>query len=932
MLDSGEWFLPSTARRLLTTDKKEDIMSRRLGWVRVLVAVLLLVLCTAFAVAVRAGEIRGASVAAQRDGSLAPVTGEAAGQTQLHQTTGGMLASLPLYFIENHGQLDPQVDYYVQGNHKTLYFTPQGVTFALHGAGNPQGGELSNEFPRVPSARWAVKLEFVGANPHVQPAGVDETGALISYFKGRREEWVTGARAYSGVVYRDLWPGIDLEYYGLVNKLKYQFVVRPGADSSQIRLAYSGATEVAVDQSGGLQVSTPLGGFEDGAPYAYQQDEGGEKAEVQVSYELEETLGASETPSVYYSFRLGDYDPSRPLILDPTVLNYCGYLGGLRDEVAQGIAVDSSGHAYITGFTLSDQTSFPVTVGPDQEHNGDEDAFVAKVRADGSGLVYCGYIGGSEYDNSFGIAVDSSGHAYIAGMTRSDETQGFPATVGPHLVHSGERDVFVAKVKADGTDLLYCGYIGGSGLESVGGIAVDSSGSAYLAGSTNSAPGDGFPVLVGPDLTYGGTGDAFVAKVEADGSGLVYCGYIGGSEYDAGLGIAVDGLGSAHAVGRTNSNPAGGFPVAVGPDLTHNGAEDGFVAKVQADGTGLDHCGYIGGSSYDSCWAVALDSSGNAYVSGSTRSDELSFPATVGPDVTYNGGEFLDAFVAKVHAGGTVLDYCGYIGGSEEEIGQAIAVDGEGRAYVTGLTHSDEATFPVRDGPDLSYNGDRDAYVARVRADGGALDYCGYIGGLSSEEGEGIAVDGAGNAYVAGSTSSSEAEGFPVAIGPDLSYGGPRDGFVARVGENRAPTLGVVMPASGSSKTGVTVYFTTTWKDADGREDLKQCYFHIGASPSLVNNVTLMYNARKNKLWLLDDTGTTWTGGFAPGSANILENSQAKVYCVTSRVHGEGDTLAVTWAIEFDKAYTGDKKTGLKCKDAHKAKAKGKWKGTWLIE
>jgi hypothetical protein len=892
--------------------------------------VLLLVLCTAFAVAVRAGEIRGASVAAQRDGSLAPVTGEAAGQTQLHQTTGGMLASLPLYFIENHGQLDPQVDYYVQGNHKTLYFTPQGVTFALHGAGNPQGGELSNEFPRVPSARWAVKLEFVGANPHVQPAGVDETGALISHFKGRREEWVTGARAYSGVVYRDLWPGIDLEYYGLVNKLKYQFVVHPGADPSHIRLAYRGATEVTVDEGGRMQVTTPLGGFEDGAPYAYQQDEGGENAEVDVSYEF---LPSSHEQYLY-GFRLGNYDSTKPLILDPTVLNYCGYLGGLGDEYATGIAVDGSGNAYVTGYSGSDHTSFPVTIGPDQTHNGEADAFVAKVRADGSGLVYCGYIGGSAWDEGHGIAVDSSGHAYIAGRTSSAETQGFPAAIGPDVVHNGGRDAFVAKVRVDGTDLVYCGYIGGSGVDSASAIAVDSSGCAYVAGDTYSGSDEGFPVLVGPGLTYADSSDAFVAKVEADGSGLVYCGYIGGSEYDSANGIAVDSSGSAHVAGATESNPGAGFPVAVGPDVTHNGAGDGFVAKVQADGTGLDYCGYIGGDSNDTCKGIALDSSGNAYIVGNAWSDEVTFPVTVGPDVTYNGGERGDAYVAKVRAGGTGLDYCGYIGGTQTDDGYAIAVDAEGRAHVAGSTHSSEGQgFPVVDGPDLTHAaGATDAFVARVASGGTHLDYCGYIGGAGGESCLGIALDGESNAYVAGWTTSNEAVGFPVTMGPDLTYnGGTRDGFVARVGENRAPTLGVVMPDSGSSKTGVTVYFTTTWKDADGREDLKQCYFHIGASPSLVNNVTLMYNARKNKLWLLDDSGTTWTGGFAPGSTKVLENSQAKVYCVFTSVHGEGDTMAVSWAIEFQKAYTGAKKTGLKCKDAHKAKAKGKWKGTWLI-
>jgi hypothetical protein len=157
------------------------------------------------------------------------------------------------------------------------------------------------------------------------------------------------------------------------------------------------------------------------------------------------------------------------------------------------------------------------------------------------------------------------------------------------------------------------------------------------------------------------------------------------------------------------------------------------------------------------------------------------------------------------------------------------------------------------------------------------------------------------------------------------------DAFVARVGENRAPTLGTVVPSRGSSETGVTAYFTTTWKDADGWQDLKQCYFHIGASSSLRRNVTLMYNAKKDKLWLLDDDGATWTGGLPPGSTKTLVNSQATVYCSATTASGLADTLTVRWAIEFNPVYTGAKKTGLKCKDAHKAKAKGAWKGTWNI-
>jgi hypothetical protein len=289
--------------------------------------------------------------------------------------------------------------------------------------------------------------------------------------------------------------------------------------------------------------------------------------------------------------------------------------------------------------------------------------------------------------------------------------------VGPDLTYNGgTRDAFMAKVNVAGTSLVYCGYIGGSGDDYGHAIAVEGSGNAYVTGFTTSTETT-FPVTVGPDLTFnGGTADAFVAKVNAAGISLVYCGYIGGSSADDGRGIAVDGSGNAYVTGSTLSTEAT-FPVVGGPDLTFNdssASSDAFVAKVNAAGTALVYCGYIGGSLADEGFGIALDGSRNAYVLGVTSSAEATFPVTVGPDLSYNGGTY-DAFVAKVNAAGTALVYCGYIGGSGNDWGDGIAVDGSGNAYVTGYTVSTEATFPVAGGPDLSYNGGTyDAFVAKI--------------------------------------------------------------------------------------------------------------------------------------------------------------------------------------------------------------------------
>jgi len=754
------------------------------------------------------------------------------------------LGQLPLYFVENQGQLDERVAYYIQGSDKTIYFTPEGVTFALterplratnderrRDAGLPNlFGADDRHSQQVgdsePVQRWSVKLDFVGANPNVRPIGQDKTEAIISYFKGPRDQWHAGLPTYASIIYPDLWPGIDLVYYGTANQLKYEFIVHPGADPAQIRLAYRGATDVTLNAAGQMQVTTPLGGFTDATPMAYQEMDG-QRVTVPMAYqtsEVSEVSAPHTSRSTLYGFAVGPYDRTRPLILDPAILVYCGYIGGSVNDHGLGIAVDGAGNAYVIGSTNSAEDTFPVTVGPDLTYNGGGDAFVAKVRADGTGLVYAGYIGGSGGEDGWSIAVDGAGNAYVVGTTSSTEAT-FPVIGGPDLTYNGGNgDAFVAKVRADGTGLVYAGYIGGSGEDYGRGIAVDGSGDAYIIGDTYSTEGT-FPVAVGPDLTHNGGRDVFVAKVRADGTDLVYAGYIGGSDTDYGGGIAVDGAGNAYITGESWSNEAS-FPVTVGPDLTYNGGErDAFVAKVRADGTGLVYAGYIGGSGDDYGWGIAVDGAGNAYITGGTGSPETTFPVDIGPDLTYNNG-YWDAFVAKVRADGTGLVYCGYIGGSGDDGGYGIAVDRMGNAYVIGNTNSTEATFPAIVGPDLTYNGGiYDAFVAKVQADGTGLVYAGYIGGSGWDDGRGIAVDGAGNAYVAGSTVSTEAT-FPTIVGPDLTYNGGSDGdaFVAKVevsgfyvsghvhDDSNNPISGVQVSAGsgGSATTDAGGYYTIT--------------------------------------------------------------------------------------------------------------------------
>ncbi len=465
-----------------------------------------------------------------------------------------------------------------------------------------------------------------------------------------------------------------------------------------------------------------------------------------------------------------------PLVIDPAVLIYCGYLGGAGIDQAFGIAVDITGNAYITGTTYSLETSFPDTAGPDLTFNGGQtDAFVAKVNAAGTALVYCGYIGGSSNDSAYGIAVDGTGAAYVAGYTASFESS-FPVTVGPDLVYNSSNDAFVAKINSSGTALVYCGYIGGSSSDTASGIAVNASGNAYVIGDTQSTATT-FPETGGPDLrTTAATTPSSPRSTPRDRRFLT----ADISEAKTTIlrrAVAVDGSGNAYITGYAASTE-GTFPDAVGPDLTFNGGQDAFVAKVNSSGTALVYCGYVGGSAEDKGMSIAVDASGNAYLTGNTLSTEASFPETAGPDLTHNGGQ--DAFVAKVNASGTALVYCGYLGGWNYEYGYGIAVDAAGFAYLAGSVTTGQAEFPVTVGPDLTYGGVVDGFVAKLDPSGTKYVYCGYLGGSASDISYAIAIDGAGNVYIAGQTESTQAD-FPVVAGPDLTANGDKDAFIARV-------------------------------------------------------------------------------------------------------------------------------------------------------
>lgn len=332
--------------------------------------------------------------------------------------------------------------------------------------------------------------------------------------------------------------------------------------------------------------------------------------------------------------------------------------------------------------------------------------------------------------------------------------------------------------------IVQAGFLGGAERDQVAGMVVDSAGNVFLTGFTRSTEAT-FPVLVGPDLTWAGPplgshGDVFVAKIDPTGNTLLYAGFIGGTQLDYASDIEVDSLGRAYISGRTSSTQTQGFPVTVGPDLTHNGDQDAFVARVSADGTSLDYCGYIGGNSEDRGLGIGVDAQFRAYVVGRFESLVHTLPLLVGPSLTPPGGPAYDGFVARVSPNGTGLEYCGYIGGTNQEDLTDVAPDALGGAWVTGWTLSTD--LPVSVGPDLTHNGGVDVVLAHVSPDGTHLDSCGYLGSSLSDFPVNLVVAASGSVYVGGL--SKDAFSFPAVVGPSLTPVGVIDGFITKVAAN----------------------------------------------------------------------------------------------------------------------------------------------------
>jgi hypothetical protein len=696
---------------------------------------------------------------------------------------------LPLSFIPNAGQSDAVVLYQARAMGGMVFFINDAVVLSLPNTGGIQ--------QKGDQTQTIVQLHLDGADSAHKVVNAERMPGTVNYFIGNKpSQWHINLPTYAGIVYKQLYPGIDLRYDGSTMALKGTYTLVAHANPALIRWHYEGATSVRVDtQTGDLLLILNDGTIlTEKAPTAWQT-RNGSRVKVTVQYALMEHGNIG--------FRLGDYDPYESLTIDPTLI-YSTFIGGGSFDGAKSIAVDFAGNAYITGVTHS--IDFPTKNPLENSLNGDTDAFIVKINPSGTALDYATYLGGSNGEDEFGaeraggIAVDSNGNAYVTGCTNSAD---FP-TVNPIQPIHGETtncDVYISKLNPEGNALIYSTYLGDSGAEAANAIAVDKQGSAYIVGDA----GKGFP---GNPFTN--SGHVFVVKVNSEGSAIAFSMFLGGSSYEYATDVAVDSDYNVYVVGNTFStdfpmlNPA--QPIKGGGSSNQH---DGFVTKINPEGSGLVYSTYLGGSKTDEASGIALDDLGNAYITGMTQS--IDFPTNNAYQPTY-GGERGDAFATKLSAAGNEFIYSTYLGGNDDEnyfSGHGpyggIAVDADHNATVTGYTCS--ANFPTIVSFLEGNIGSCFAFVTRLNATGNALFYSTLIGTQSGGSNDAlstdIALDSQGYVYIVGETNATD---FLTKNPLQTTYAGMYDAFVTKFD----PLTRVFLPLTARSPLQVATLEVTS--------------------------------------------------------------------------------------------------------------------------
>lgn len=661
---------------------------------------------------------------------------------------------------------------------------------------------LASELAAAP-----VRFRFEGARGTVRPRGEGSTQGMTHALLGDDPgKWRQGIRRYDSVIYRRWLPDTDVRFRVTGRTMAFDFLLAAGADPSAIAWSVEGAGSLTVRDDGSLAVSGPTGQFSLQRPVVFQETSSGREL-VDGEFIL---LSDSRV-----GIRLGSYNRSAPLVIDPT-LDFSTVMGGSSIDRVNVVRVTNSG-IFLAGTTRS--WNFP-TLNPIQAFNAGvsqsrDDAFVVKLTPDGKSLVFATYLGGGEAEAGLAMEVASGGEVWVGGWTRSAN---FP-TVQPYqaeLKTAGKEDGFVSKLRADGRALLFSTYLGGDDVDDIRSLALDSQGAAYVTGRTYSS---NFPTRQAWRSTFGDKanpfmrGDAFLTKFPASGGTPAFSTYIGGEENDLGYAVTVDSSGSAIVVGSTGSP---NFPVVSALYGQLRGASDGFITKFRADGSSPLFSTFFGGSFTETIYAVAVDAQRNIYVAGESGSSS-GFPLK-DPFQEKFAGPYTDAFVAKLPASGASLTFSTYLGGdSTDETARAIAVDGQGNVLVAGTVtlvsnYESEGTLPIHrsggfpladplQGRMAGYSagsGDfarffaTDGFISRFSPDGARLLFSSYLGGSQEDNIRSIAVSSDGSQlYLAGETASAD---FPSTVS-EVTRGGGIEGFVARIGT--APSPGGMLGTPG---------------------------------------------------------------------------------------------------------------------------------------
>jgi hypothetical protein len=759
------------------------------------------------------------SVAGGGGAGLLRVSTMATGQetrAAAHQGTARSFGMLPLSFERNAGQFDPRVRFLSQGPGYTVFLTSRGgAVLSLPRASGRHGarGETAFGMSHGRAQSDVLSMDLIGAARPASVVGTARLGGTVNRFTGNDPRaWWTGIPTYAGVLYRGLYPGIDLRYYGNQSgNLEYDVNIAAGADASAVAIAFNGEVALSLETSGALVLRMPGGDIRQPVPVAYQVV-GGVRRPVAVSYVIRgSTVG----------FAVGPHVATAPLVIDPKI-SYSTYIGGSDFDEVDAVAVDGHGNAYLFGDTYSMDLPLgncSLQCGP----VGGHDDFVAKMNRRGTALMWLTYLGGTADDEGFGMTIDRAGNAYVTGPTLSTD---FPTTPGAYQTKApgGDHDGFVTKIGPSG-DLVFSTYLGGSGHDAALTPAVNGAGDVYVIGDTNSTdlPADGYQKTnLGGDCTIfnefdpgdcdeGGGLDIFVAELNPAGSALLHLTYLGGTTGDeVGVGLALDRSGNAYVSTETSSSD---YPVTqgayqtsfAGGDGTDGVNSDAAVSKLDPALSTLVYSTYVGGTG-DDCFFfqcfVAVDGHGHAFLASNT--DSLDFPFTPGAFQTSNAGGFDDA-VTKLNAEGTGLVYSTYIGGSGDDStvnDRTIAVRQNGEAYISGYTYSSD--FPTVNPVQASYQGAADATLSVLSRGGTALVFSTYVGGNDDDLAD-MNIDRSGAAYLAGVTCSRN---YPVtrhAFQGQLA--GVCDGMVTKILIHGGALAGAVHrgPAVGSGPRGSRV-------------------------------------------------------------------------------------------------------------------------------